>query len=712
MRRQTLFLCAAFLMMAAMPSVGAAGTAASEPTPPEFAALAADLEDLRQVLAIPGLSVAVVSDGEIAWEEGFGFANVEDAIEADEHTPYGLASVTKPLAAVVVMQLVEEGLFGLDDPVADYGVSLPANVTVRHLLNHTSEGTAGTVHSYNGDRYGLLGGVIEAATGKSFSAHLGERMLAPLAMHDSALNPLNAWNETSLRGLESFAMGLGWGTAFDHYPDVYDRLAQPYQFDTDHSIIPGKYHLIHNPAAGMISSVHDLALFDIALDEGRLLDDATRHLMFSETVPTLPNQTSHNYGLGWYVQDFAGTQLLWHYGRWPPSTSALYLKVPELGLTFIALANTDNLTVPFAGVGNGDGMRSALALAFFRHLVLPDLHGYEFPKVDWSQDREELVAQIAATDDPAGLAHLERELWAYRQAYASSGNMSQPAVLASVASDVFRGSGLISDPSYTWLPGSPQVIAPLMAAHTFSTIAWAVLGWMLIAAAAVAMMIWRLVRAAHSVWEWVMWLLSAVVLGPLAHLAYTLERRAGRPESRAAPAICAAAFCVAGYSLAWVAAVALLLSGGDDPNPLLILAGVLVLPVAVGLLAVRGPLYRDRLGAYWTSVRRGIVTEVMTFVVGLAAFYVVLLYVDSQLIELIPPPTSPFFWAVLSAAAVIGFGGLTVLHHVLQRRGFTVWPGEGGSSVTLPTIRDSWWMLGLVMVAAFGAVALAVAAFT
>lgn len=53
-----------------------------------------------------------------------------DAIEADEHTPYGLASVTKPVAATVVMQLIEEGLIGLDDPAADYGVSVNRAVTV------------------------------------------------------------------------------------------------------------------------------------------------------------------------------------------------------------------------------------------------------------------------------------------------------------------------------------------------------------------------------------------------------------------------------------------------------------------------------------------------------------------------------------------------------------------------------------------------------
>jgi len=101
----------------------------------------------------------------------------------------------------------------------------------------------------------------------------------------------------------------------------------------------------------------------------------------------------------------------------------------------------------------------------------------------------------------------------------------------------------------------------------------------------------------------------------------------------------------------------------------------------------------------------------MTLAIGMAAVYVVLLYVDSRLLGMIPFPTSPFFWALLSAGAVDRFAGLMVLHRVLQLRGFTVWPGEvGGAAVALPTVRDSWWMLAAVAVVAFGAIALTVAA--
>ena len=67
----------------------------------------AHLETIRQTLNIPGMSAAVVHDQELIWAKGFGYADLENQIPATPDTPYGLASVTKPVAAVLIMQLVE-----------------------------------------------------------------------------------------------------------------------------------------------------------------------------------------------------------------------------------------------------------------------------------------------------------------------------------------------------------------------------------------------------------------------------------------------------------------------------------------------------------------------------------------------------------------------------------------------------------------------------
>lgn len=203
-------LAAMLSIGAVVPTIGADWYASDADS---YAALDRDLEEVRQALGISGMAAAVVSNQQLMLASGFGLADVEREIEADSHTPFGLASVTKPIASVLVMQLVADGLIDLDTLVSAYDVVLPEGegVTVRHLLTHTSEGTPGAVHEYNGNRYGYLGGVIEGATGRTFSDLLGERVLLPLEMMDIAVNPFNAWAGVSEAGLEDFQRALGIG---------------------------------------------------------------------------------------------------------------------------------------------------------------------------------------------------------------------------------------------------------------------------------------------------------------------------------------------------------------------------------------------------------------------------------------------------------------------------------------------------------------------
>src|SRR5262249_34926459 len=95
---------------------------------------------------IPSISIAVVKGGEIVWEEGFGWADVEKRVRATPHTAYMLASVSKPITATIIMLLVERQLVDLDRPVNDYlgehkiGARMAddSRVTVRQILQHTS----------------------------------------------------------------------------------------------------------------------------------------------------------------------------------------------------------------------------------------------------------------------------------------------------------------------------------------------------------------------------------------------------------------------------------------------------------------------------------------------------------------------------------------------------------------------------------------------
>src|SRR2546427_8602320 len=95
---------------------------------------------------IPSLAVAVARDGEILWEEGFGWADREHRVPATEHTMYSLASISKPITATGLMVLKEQGKLDLDRPINDYlgaaklnaWIGDAADATVRRVANHTS----------------------------------------------------------------------------------------------------------------------------------------------------------------------------------------------------------------------------------------------------------------------------------------------------------------------------------------------------------------------------------------------------------------------------------------------------------------------------------------------------------------------------------------------------------------------------------------------
>ncbi len=197
---------------------------------------------------IPGVSVAVVKDGRVVMAKGYGVANVELSVPANENTVYQLASVTKQFTATAIMMLVEAGKLSLDDKVTKVLDGLPAawsEVTVRHLLNHTSgiksytsvpsffatarkdyqkeeiiklvadaplEFAPGEKWNYNNTGFFLLGLIIEKVSGKDYGAFLHERIFQPLGMTSTRVNDLKeiirnrapgyAWQNGTLRNGE------------------------------------------------------------------------------------------------------------------------------------------------------------------------------------------------------------------------------------------------------------------------------------------------------------------------------------------------------------------------------------------------------------------------------------------------------------------------------------------------------------------------------
>ena len=334
--------------------LGAASAAAGEPSAvsgERIARFERRLEELRAHSRIPGMSAAIAAGDRIVWTKGFGLADVASGRAASPDTVYHLASVTKPFASVVLLQEVEAGRLDLEAPVARYGITVdgPGTIRVKHLLTHTSEGMPGDRYWYNGGRFALLSRVVAAVTGGSFAAVVSARVLEPLGLRDTAPTPAQP---------QASAEANRDPVVFAH------RLAQGY----DRSGAPVAYETRFSTAAGLVSTVEDVARFSIAVDGERLWRADTRRRAFtparSNSGDPLP------YGLGWFVQPWGSTVLVWHYGLWT-GASALLLKLPEQGLALVLLANADGLSQPF-GLGAGDVLRSPFARAFLDLVAEPD----------------------------------------------------------------------------------------------------------------------------------------------------------------------------------------------------------------------------------------------------------------------------------------------------------------------------------------------------
>ncbi len=314
---------------------------------------AAQLDSLRVELKIPGMSAAIVQDGEVVWSQGFGYADIGDEKRAKPTTSFHLASLTKTFAATIIMQLVEQDLLDLDDPVSQYGVSLSSGGTilVRHLLSHTSENVPGAEFRYNGDRFGELGKVIAGASGRTFGELLVERILQPLGLRHTAPNVKDGDNFK--------LMGFDRG-------DFEANMATGYEV-VGAEVKEKDYPSIFNPAAGLIGSVEDVARYSIAIDEGQFLQPDTWAQVFS---PALSNiGTPLPYGIGWFIQDHQGVRLQWHYGWWI-GNSSLIVRAPDQGLAFVLAANTDGLSSTYGLGGDNNSLRSDFARLFVESFVL------------------------------------------------------------------------------------------------------------------------------------------------------------------------------------------------------------------------------------------------------------------------------------------------------------------------------------------------------
>src|SRR5262245_10487394 len=306
---------------------------------PVFKLIRDYIEALRVQAGIPALAVAVVGPHEIVWEQAFGRQDVDRAITARTDTPFHIDGVTQLFTAAYLLRCVEEGRLSLDDRIGDFksDASEP-NATVRQLLTHTSGSEANPTFQYRPERLDSLTVVVRACAVESFRGST-MNIFDRLAMRDSVPGPDAPLLVPPAEGIPSPSDRLRYG-------QTLERLAVPYRVDRQRRATPSRYLATTlTPAGGLISTVHDLALFDLALkDPGALLLPET--LAAAWTPPTAANGQPLPHGLGWFAGTYNGERIVWQYGVGENASSALMVTMPDRHTTYILLANSPGLAEP------------------------------------------------------------------------------------------------------------------------------------------------------------------------------------------------------------------------------------------------------------------------------------------------------------------------------------------------------------------------------
>jgi CubicO group peptidase (beta-lactamase class C family) len=311
------------------------------------------LEALRREAGIPGLSAAILQSGDVVWERPLGYADVQRRIPARPDTPFPIASLTKTFTSTLLLRCVEQRTLDLDEPIRRYSSLIPeAAATVRHVLSHTSRGTPGSRFEYDGDRFLALTPVVESCTASAYRVALNQLVLAPLAMRRSV--PGHDLLDADAESAQMFD-----AATLAQFRRTLSDLAVPYD------VVGRTPHVTTYPprginaSAGLVSTVQDLAQYDRAIDRHLIISAESQQLAWSQS-PTASGPAP--YGLGWFIQVYNGRKIVWHFGQWP-QFSALYLKVPDNGLTLVLLANSGDLSSRFP-LARGDVTVSPFARVF------------------------------------------------------------------------------------------------------------------------------------------------------------------------------------------------------------------------------------------------------------------------------------------------------------------------------------------------------------
>lgn len=313
------------------------------------------LEALRVQVGIPGLAAAVVGPTDVLWERGFGYQDVGRAIPMRPDTPMHLDALTQVFTASVILECAERNQLLLDDPIGAYISGVPEpEATFRQLLSHTSMTNDSLTFAYRPERLDALAGVIQRCEGASYrsaTAAIFERM----AMASSVPGPdVLSILQPPLAGEPD--------TEREHYASVLERLAIPYAVDSQRRASVTQFSATTLTAsAGLITTAHDYAQFDLALRSGILMQPESLAEAWRPPVDSTGKPLPH--GLGWFVQSYNGAPVIWQFGSGDNGSSSMVITLPTRGLTLVLMANSNGLAKSFPLV-KGDVTTSPFGRTF------------------------------------------------------------------------------------------------------------------------------------------------------------------------------------------------------------------------------------------------------------------------------------------------------------------------------------------------------------
>jgi len=309
------------------------------------------LEECISFNEMAGVTAAIWKDGKTIWKDGKGHSDIENSITAEANMVHRIASISKPMTAIAILQLKEKGQLNLADPVIKHLPTFPkkySDITINHLLNHTSGIKAyksssesfptkqydsleeavelfqnrslankpGEAYQYTTYGYVVLGAIIEKVSGVDYRSYMRE----------------NIWK---VAGMENTDVEI-FGQKYPNKSKLYIKNGDKFSPDIQTNLS------VKVPGGGIQSTVEDLLKFGQAVINHKLLSAETFNLMITDSGK---KKTGNPYGMGWFLygkKDSPNGRIIGHSGS-QSGTSTQFMIYLDHNLIVATISNTNGV---------------------------------------------------------------------------------------------------------------------------------------------------------------------------------------------------------------------------------------------------------------------------------------------------------------------------------------------------------------------------------